>query len=122
MSAQKIPLFGGMIIPVHNGNTTILLPAIPTVVASPPDKALLPQGVQGTYEIHLWLKPGPRTAEEYTVTAYLDSDPDTKIIVWSAPQTAIPTGPDGAPAKILDGYPVRGSVTLQLIQVLIFMF
>ncbi len=116
MSAQKIPLFGGMIIPVHNGNSTVIppIPAIPTVIASPPDKALLPQGVQGTYEVHLWLKPGPNTDEEYTVTAYLDSDPATKIIVWSSPQSAIPTGPNGAPAKILDGYPIRGNVALQL--------
>ena len=120
MSAQKIPLFGGMIIPVHNGSGTHAVPVVvapPTVVASPPDKAFLPQGTQGTYEVHLWLKPGggvaAAAAELYAVEAYLDSNPAVKQLVWGYPQANLPVPLNGAPVKILDGYPVRGGVTVQ---------
>lgn len=120
MSAQKIPLFGGIIIPIHNGNTnplaTPVITPIPTVVASPPDKALLPQGVQGTYEVHLWIRPGSGlNAEQYSVYAYLDSDPATKVLIYSQKQATTGSDVDGPPIKVLDGYPVRGNITLELI-------
>lgn len=118
MPSQKIPLFGGMIIPVHNGNTPGI-PIIPTIIASPLDKALKPEGVQGTYELHLWLKPGPQVAsgdddEYYTITASLDSNPTDTRVVWSSKGSNTGSGVNGPPIKILDGYPVRGNVTLVL--------
>jgi hypothetical protein len=120
MPSQKIPLFNGMIIPIHNGSSGAVpaTPPIPTIVASPLDKALKPEGVRATYEVHLWLKPGAGVlaspSDYYFLYAYLDNDPATKILVWAAQQATFPVPLNGPPVKILDGYPVRGNVTLAL--------
>lgn len=113
MPSQRMPLFGGMIIPVRtpqegeNPN--------PQIIFTPPDKALKPAGVQAHYELHLWLKPGANLSEYYVLEAYLDSDPANAQIVWSGTiARTFASLSNAAAIKILDGYVVRGNVTLRL--------
>lgn len=122
MPSQKLPLFDGIITPVHNGNLNAgdLVATIPLVVFSPPDKALTPVGLQGTYEVHLWIRPANinyagASSERYTLRAYLDGDPATTRTIWSGSVLLFGDLLFTPPIKILDGYPVRGNVTIELL-------
>jgi hypothetical protein len=127
MPSQKLPLFGGIIAPVHNGVYDVVpaspvIAAIPTIVASPLDKALQPRGTQAYYELHLWLIPGfPKVDnvpslinnEIYNLYAYPDDNPAAARPIWSGNLFQTFGGNSwAAPIKILDGYPIRGNVTL----------
>jgi hypothetical protein len=140
MSQQKIPLFGGLIQACHDSTTPT--PAV-TPVFTPPDSVLAP-GSQAYYAVHLWLKPavivliGAPTDVQYSVQAFRGSNPSDKRLIWSAADSflldvigffnagapsiqqvgnfsdALEAPVSGIPTKILDGYVVRGDVTLQL--------
>lgn len=121
MPSQKLPLFGGIIAPVHNGVEGVIAP-VPAIVATPLDKALQPRGTQAYYEIHLWLIPGfplvggviDETHNEiYELYAYPDNNPAAERLIWSGNLWQTFSGNAwSAPLKILDGYPIRGNVTL----------
>lgn len=115
MPSQKLPLFGGIAAPVHNGNQgTPSIAVIPLTIFTPPDKALRPRGLQGYYELHLWLKPGAIESEIYTLKARPD-DGGAEQIIWIGSLSGTFGGAENFfPQKILDGYPVRGNVTLFL--------
>jgi len=118
MPSQKLPLFSGIIYPVHNGVPGVA--ASPLVVATPLDKGLLPRGTQAYYEVHLWMIPGYPTGviaddndEFYDLVAYPDDNPANYRNVWSGSLFRTFGGQVwAAPIKILDGYPLRGNVTL----------
>lgn len=105
MPTQKIPLFNGLIVPLPVSGDTV-------EVFTPPDKDLA-DGTQATYEVHLWVV-YPTTGEDVptiAITAQQASDP--AVIVWQQSRSDIEDSvPAGVPAKVLDGYPVRGDVTL----------
>lgn len=123
--AQKIPLFNGLIKACHDG----VAGAIVTPVFSPPDKTLA-TGSQAYYALHLWLKPAhvtlPAQHDEYILQAKRGSNPADVRPIWSSDSQILRqvTGTvatltqvnnfDGVPVKILDGYVVRGDVTIEL--------
>jgi len=115
MPSQRMPLFGGMILPVHAPLPAE--PQFPLTIFTPPDKALpkTPRGTQAYYQLHLWLKPGANLSEVYNLEAYLDSDPASPELVWGGTiARTFGAIPNAAAIKILDGYTVRGDVTLRL--------
>lgn len=100
--SQKIPLFDGVLFDVP--------PPIATFdIFTPPDKALL-QGSQAFYEAHLWWTRGSAT-DYIEVLAYNDGDAANAKRIWEGGGAAAPW--EGYPVKVLDGYPIRGNVTLQ---------
>jgi len=118
MPQQKLPLFGGIIAPVHNGVLAngASVDAIPAVVGGCPDNALSPRGVQNYHEIHLWLKPGNDPTEIYLLYAQDNSDPTYARAIWAGSLPVTFGGITYGPAvKVLDGYPLRGDVTLYLV-------
>jgi len=116
MTAPKIPLLGGIIAPLHNGAPNAVPPvaAIPNLIASPADKALQPVGVQDVFEYHLWLMPGLDPVQRFWLYAVDDNNPGVQYTIWSALLSVLTTQPHGKPIKILDGYPVRGNISLYL--------
>jgi hypothetical protein len=116
MSSQKIPLLGGIITPVHTGNSATTPPVapIPLTIFTPPDKALDPQGTQAFYELHLWIRPSIDPDANFKLSAYYDDDGD-RVTVWESKIAKTASFIlYGTSVKILDGYPVRGNVTLEL--------
>jgi hypothetical protein len=101
-----------MIVPVRSPQ----LPATnPFIVFTPPDKALKPAGIQAHYELHLWLKPGTNQSEYYVLEAYVDGDEANAQFVWAGTLgRTFGAIANAAAIKILDGYVVRGNVTLKL--------
>jgi hypothetical protein len=115
-------------------NATATGPGAITKIFTPPDKTLQP-GSQAYYALHLWVKPAlltdvsPETgvALIYSVKAYRGAVPADRRAIWQAVSASLlqPTvsvtavGADiessyGVPVKVLDGYPVRGDVTVEL--------
>jgi hypothetical protein len=111
MASQKLPLFGGMIQPVHaNLNPTVSLAANP--IFSPPDKtSKAPQ----TFELHLWLLPPLDSGANPQGFEVLVTEDATgrQSAAWAG-LLAPNAGKGGQPQKVLDGYPVRGAVTVGL--------
>ncbi|MFQ5339947.1 MAG: hypothetical protein ACE5F6_00215 [Anaerolineae bacterium] len=104
MENQKLPLFGGIITPLHNGADPILGA---TPIGGPVDKTL-PRGTQATYEVHLWIVPSTSEgATRWGVFSAYDSDLTT---VRPIAQGVIPAG-NTYPVKVLDGFPMRGDVS-----------
>lgn len=115
MPQQKLPLFGGIIAPVHNGSDDPAIAATPLTIFTPPDKGLSPRGVQNYYELHLWLLPSSGGPDEVYQLEVTDDNVGADITLWAGNRaTAFLGAPGGAALKILDGYPVRGNVTLKL--------
>ena len=106
MPSQRLPLFGGIIQPIHVtvSATTVPIFTAPVDLRSP-----------RTYELHLWLLPAFTQAageeEEYTVTA---QDGALGGVVWRGKSAAGGFLAGAKPIKVLDGYPVRGGVTLAM--------
>lgn len=98
MSSQKLPLFGGLILPVH-GSTPV---PTTTRVFIPPDadsKAPI------TYELHLWVL-GLVTGN---VMAVAVTDQVSGKVGYAF--TGVSASPNFfVPQKVLDGFPVRGNV------------
>jgi hypothetical protein len=110
MPSQKIPLFDGVMKPV---GAPVLAPV---TLFTPPDKNLK-DGTQAFYEVHMWVVPSPTpaaiplTGDSYGLLATQDGSTANAGIVWSRNNTESAYQP-GLPVKMLDGYPVRGDVTL----------
>jgi len=116
MPSQKLPLFGGLIWPLHNGSILPLVAPVPNVIAGPPDKSLSPAGVQAIYEIHLWLITGSDGAQQaYWLYAIEDSAPAVTRTIWSGNLAQLGVNARNEPIKILDGYPIRGNVSLGML-------
>jgi hypothetical protein len=123
MASQKIPLFNGLFQPCHDG---IGAAEAVTTVFTPPDKTAK-AGTQAFYLLHLWIKNTlVEKAEEYVLRAYRGSAMADKRLLWRSnaailsqlvgPASAPVDVPSavGVPVKILDGYPVRGDVIVEL--------
>lgn len=112
MRSAKLPLFGGIILPLVNGDD---LATALTVLGGPVDKNL-PKGEQAIYEIHLWLIPAiPAIAAStgWVLSAIYDGDlPSFRVIAAGDIPSA--GGDYTYPVKILDGYPMRGNATLSI--------
>jgi len=111
MPSQKLPLFDGIIQPVHCG-----------VVPNPTNNLIFAKSFDPkaprTYEVHLWLMPQEASAL-YSVVASEGpyATAVKKAEVWTGRATGAPNDsfPNGSrPIKVLDGYPVRGDVQLSL--------
>jgi len=104
--SQKIPLFNGVIASLE----AAVAPGATLPVFTPPDSD---SDAPNIYEVHLFMSPrranGASDTVEMSVRAY--EDPATTFTVWRAPTTsaAINRSPI---SKMLDGYPVRGGVSL----------
>lgn len=123
--SQKIPLFLGRIEALRNGDTT----ALPTPLAPPGNLVFAPPDVnldrkndpnnqlRHWYELHLWIVPfypGLLALQEYTVEAFDVNNPAAPgTTIWAGESTAA-VSPLGKPFKVLDGYPVRGSVGVRI--------
>jgi hypothetical protein len=112
MQSAKLPLVGGIIYPLHNG--PIDLSGL-TVIGGPVDKALTPAGVQAFYETHLWLVP---SAVGGSTTWVLLAAYDSDLLTTRFVSKGVIAAGDTYPVKILDGYPMRGNVSLSLAIVL----
>lgn len=101
MTSQKLPLFGGLIQPAAVGAS----PATEiTTIFTPPDKdSKAPQ----TYELHVWLK-CDGLVRALSVLA-VDNLNGKVGGVWGGVSAV---GNGSIPQKILDGFPVRGDVTI----------
>jgi hypothetical protein len=114
MPSLKRPLFLGNIQPVHIGIGASAL----TDVFTPPDStSKAPQ----TYELHLWLLPQSAAGYGLNLPTYAllasEGPPAsaTKIgTLWSG-KTGIGGFAIPRPIKILDGYPIRGNVSVTLL-------
>jgi hypothetical protein len=104
MASQKLPLFGGMIQPIHVG---MGLPAVQNDIFTPPDKtSKAPQ----TYELHLWVM---ASAAGQTLAVVSQESATGKVgLAWGGISAG---GNVGVPQKVLDGYPVRGDVKMALL-------
>lgn len=110
MTSPKIPLFGGMIQPLHEGvgGTAEINP-----IFTPPDAD---SDNPVTYEVHLWALPAgipeiSSVGEVWSVVA-TENPTGKAAFAWS---TAVPTYTANKPIKVLDGYPVRGNVSLSFL-------
>jgi hypothetical protein len=104
MTAQKLPLFGGMISPIHVG-----VAGVPLIndIFGPPDKAL--KTPPRTYELHLWVMPS--AALQGLQVGVTETATGKTSVAWSGISAAANVG---VPQKVLDGYPVRGDVSVIL--------
>jgi hypothetical protein len=107
--SQKIPLFDGVMKPVGSD------PAVLVNIFTPPDKNLA-DGTQAFYEVHLWVMPAlvplGGAGDGYALVAIQDSAPASPAVIWQRNDAEL-SFQSGLPVKILDGYPVRGDVTIQ---------
>lgn len=117
MTSPKLPLFGGIIFPLHNNVANpVPTPPIPNLIAMPTDKALQPAGIQDIFEVHLWLIPGgDEDAQRYWLYAFEDNNPAVVRTIWSGSLTDLGIKVRNVPIKILDGYPIRGNITLGML-------
>lgn len=116
MTSPKLPLFGGIIFPLHNNVANPVPTApIPNLIAMPTDKALQPAGIQDIFEVHLWLIPGGDDVQRYWLYAFEDNNPAVTRIIWSGSLVDLGLWPRNQPIKILDGYPIRGNITLGML-------
>jgi len=108
--SQKIPLFNGVI----GSLEAAVAPGATLAVFTPPDAD---SDAPNIYEVHLFMSPrrvngGAGDEVKMFVRAY--EDVSTPFTVWRAPTTNIAI--DRSPVvKMLDGYPVRGDVTLDFL-------
>ncbi len=126
MSSSKIPLFNGLIYPLHNGDTTAEPAITPpkNLVFIPPDKNLdrandPDNRLRRYYEVHLWIIPvDPRvdSADQlFTLEVFPTADPSDTTLVWGGQAADLMPDTDAAmPYKVLDGYMIRGDYGLQL--------
>ena len=109
MGAQKIPLFDGVMKPVGDVAGAVEVPLF-----TPPDKNLA-DGTQAFYEVHAWVMPEETQVaggDAYALVAVQDSAPAVAALIWQRAHAELALL-SGLPIKILDGYPVRGDVTIK---------
>jgi hypothetical protein len=108
MSSQKLPLFGGTIQPLFPDLTNPLASLALNPVFTPPDATTK---APRYFALHLWVLPPLASAGLVGCGIYITENPTGKQgAAWAGifPITAV----GGQPVKVLDGYPVRGDVTV----------
>jgi hypothetical protein len=104
--SQKIPLFNGVIASAP----VAAAPGIVTPIFTPPDSN---SDAPNIYEVHLWVSPRLSNLDPVTAQVQARERSGTPVPVWQGVANA---GVTGYPiVKALDGYPVRGDVTLEML-------
>jgi len=108
--SQKIPLFNGVIV----GAPVAAAPGFVTPVFTPPDVGAAAPAI---YEVHLWVSPRENNAEPNPGAAIAvvqaREGSGAAVPVWAGiPNAGVHAQPI---VKALDGYPVRGDVTLEML-------
>lgn len=108
--SQKIPLFNGVI----GSLEAAVAPGATLPVFTPPDAD---SDAPNIYEVHLFMSPrsvngGAGDAVSMAVRAY--ENPAAPFTVWRAPTTSAAINRSPV-SKMLDGYPIRGGVSLDFL-------
>lgn len=109
MTSQKLPLFGGMVQPVHTG--PLVTPAV-TPIFTPPDAGSRAPEI---YELHLWVSLGLSIAKPDLQVVARDNATGRNSVIWAAQTSVTDSTPYlSYPIKVLDGFPVRGGISIEL--------
>jgi hypothetical protein len=105
MGSQKIPLFEGIMKAVGDPAPTFI------DLFTPLDRNLT-DGTQAFYEVHMWISPEGTPTDVYELQAVQSGNP-AAVPIWNTDNLVAAPFQQGLPIKMLDGYPVRGDVTIQ---------